>query len=441
MSVVNAARRRATPASAWRNVATVDRRWMLSLFGIAFALRLIFALAATRSEMPVNDTFFYHTIAEQIANGHGFSLVSGAPTSAWPPGYPFILAALYTVFGEHVVVGELFNALVSALTVPLVYALARNQLGTIEARFAATGLALLPSQIFWTGVLLTESLAVLLTVLVLYVAVRTPPTTRTLLVLGVLIGISTLVRGESAFLLVIPLVIWWREVRRPQLWRRMAIVCAAVALTIAPWTIRNAVTMHAFIPVSNNVSSTLWAGHNPKAQGGPNYPDQAALDKKLGNKRGSAREVAQSKILQSAALRYMRTHPARELVLIPDKAIALIGPASLVFYYWIDPPQLKHQIGHNAAQRLSTLADFAWFGLLALTFLSLFAFGSVLRRNRLLLGSLGFICVSLVLYCFVFYGNFRYRATLEPLTLLLAAPLFARAVALRRGRPAGAART
>src|SRR3954471_13948389 len=93
---------RAVSARVFREAKDSDLRWLAVCVGVAFALRLIFVIAATRPSYRVlNDAFFYHTIAESLVRGHGFSLISGAATAAWPPGYPFVLAGLYGVFGEH----------------------------------------------------------------------------------------------------------------------------------------------------------------------------------------------------------------------------------------------------------------------------------------------------------------------------------------------------
>ncbi len=416
-------------------VAEDDLRVMGLLTVAAFALRLAFVLTAKRSQVPFDDTFFYHTIATQISTGHGFTGPQGLPTAAWPPAYPFILAGLYKIFGSHMMVGEYFNVVVSSLTVPLVYMLALDTLGRTEARFAAAVMAIMPSQIFWTDVVLTESLAVFLTVGFLYWAVKAPPRTRTYIITGVFIGICALTRGENVFLVVIPIALWWNQVDRNELLRRLAIVVAGGVLVVAPWTIRNISQMHSFIPISTNFSSTLWAGHNPKANGGPNYPNQAELNRELAGKTGPAKEVAQSTLLRKQALTWASHHPGKELVLIPEKLLSAVGPANQVFLFWINPTPQITAVHHDAVKRYSIAADFVWYTLLALTLASAWIFGRRLWENPALLGSLAFILVSLVLYGFVFYGNFRYRAPLEPLMLLIAAPLVSRILALRGGSP------
>ena len=57
--------------------------------------------------------------------------------------------------------------------------------------------------------------------------------------------------------------------------------------------------------------------------------------------------------------------------------------------------------------------------------------GRELWRNRVIRGVLVLFAGSLFLYGFVYYGNYRYRASLEPLMILVAAPLLARLWRLR----------
>jgi hypothetical protein len=83
---------------------------------------------------------------------------------------------------------------------------------------------------------------------------------------------------------------------------------------------------------------------------------------------------------------------------------------------------------------LATITDFAWFGLLTLFVLSLVVYGRSLLRNAALRAALIVMGVSVLLYCTVFYGNFRYRAPLEPLMLLVVAPLVTRLWEIRTNR-------
>ena len=79
---------------------------------------------------------------------------------------------------------------------------------------------------------------------------------RSALSAGVLVGLAALTRTEGLLLLpFVALPLLWRQ------WRLAALAALAAALTVAPWTARNAITLDRFVPVSTNVD-TVVAGAN-----------------------------------------------------------------------------------------------------------------------------------------------------------------------------------
>lgn len=412
----------------------IDVRWMLGLAGVAFVLRLIFVLAVTRATFATSDPLQYHTIASNIADGNGYTGPDGIATAQWPPAWPVALSFVYRIFGPDPQAGEIFNVILGAATVPLLYLTALRALGRREAIFCGVFLALMPGQIFITDVLLSETFFTLLLVGFLALLVLAPRDKLwTLIALGLVAGIATLTRGEGAALVVVAIVVWWREIPWRVLLRRLAIVVAGMAVLIVPWTIRNAAELHAFVPLGDNGGSTFWSGHNPRADGGPTYPSAADIAP-IQKFKNPQREVELSALLQRKGLDWAIAHPLRELQLIPEKFLSLNRGDSQIFYFWILPGPTKAPIPGKPVNRLSQLADFSYYLLLASMIVSMIVFGRRLWANRLLLGCLVLICISVVLYSFVFYGNFRYRMPLEPVMMLIAAPLAARLMQLRRRR-------
>jgi 4-amino-4-deoxy-L-arabinose transferase-like glycosyltransferase len=403
---------------------------MFGLAVLALVLRLSFVLTVERKQFLFDDTSFYHTIASQLAEGNGFSQLNGDPTAAWPPVWPFLLSLVYRVFGSDPTAGEVFNAFIGAATVPLLYFVARRALGRREAIFAGLFLALMPGQIFWNDVLLSETVAVFEVVGFMALMIVLPERRLSWAAIGVAVGIAALTRGDGWFLIVIPIAIAWRQLPGREVAIRTAIALGVAVLCVAPWTIRNADKMHAFVPVSNNFAATFWSGHSSQADGYAQYapPELIAKAEAL---KGPQREIERSKILRRDATKWMVHHPLQEIELIPAKLLALSSGDSNTIAVWVAPNDDRQALSSVAQARLGQLADLFWFGLLAMTVLSVLAFGRVLWRNRILLGSLAFICVGLFLYGWLFYGNFRYHAPLEPLMILIAAPLVTRLRTLR----------
>ncbi len=413
----------------WRSK---EVRLVALLSGLALALRLALVLAVERDEFVFNDTFFYGLTANSLANGDGFAFVPGVPTAQWPPVFPLVLSFVFRLTGSHEqIVGELFNAVLGTLTVPLLYLLIRRVFGRREALVGAAVLAVLPGQILWTDVLLAETLYTFLLVGFFLLLAVLPPRPSSAVALGAAIGLLTLTRGEGLLLVPVVLAAWWPALPRRALLARAAVVVAMLAVVIAPWTIRNAIVMDAFIPLSTNSSTTLWSGHNPGATGGQSYASQDLI----GRRSSDNPEVEEAKNLRSEALEYMVSNPRRELELIPLKLLNLNRGDSWALE-WVNASESgRRPIGAEIGTPIRVAADFAYYGLLAATLASILLFWRALWRRPVTRGALVLFAGSLVMFGFVYYGNYRYRVPLEPLMILFAAPLLVRAWDLRASSP------
>src|SRR4051794_32460128 len=314
-----------------RAVAKPDLRWALGLAALALALRLAFVLTYGRTvtyapgaSFAFNDTFFYSWTGAAIAQGDGFTFL-GHQTAHWPPGYSYLLAAVYKLFGADTANALIANAVLGALTVPLVYLIGLRAGGRAVAIVAATVFALFPGQILVADVALSETLYTFELVAFIALVLILPRNVKTLVGLGIFAGLSALTRGEGLLFPLILLAAAWEPGARKRALRQAAIVVLAMVLTIAPWTIRNSSVAHGFVPVGTNASATLWSGHNPRADGGPVYQTPAELARlsKLSEADSAAEQRRQ-------AIDWATHHPGRELELIPLKLRALARGDSLL---------------------------------------------------------------------------------------------------------------
>jgi 4-amino-4-deoxy-L-arabinose transferase-like glycosyltransferase len=414
---------------------STELRWVVGLTLVALALRLAFALAIDRPSLPFNDMLFYHATAKALADGLGFIGFDGNPTGRWPPAFPFLLSLVYRVFGSDPVNAELLNAVIGAATVPLAYLAASRAFDRRTGLVAAAAVALMPGQILYAESVLAEPLYTFFLVGFLAMLVALPDRRLSAALIGLAIGVAALTRGEGLLLLAVPPVVWWGAVPRRELLVRTGLATLAAVLAIAPWTVRNAVVLDAFVPVSTNSAQTFWAGHNPAANGGATYA-RAEIFAELEDVPPERFEIEQARLLRRQALDYMFDHPLRELTLIPRKLLYLSSGDSRAIEVdrkragsgtpvtgGIKPVTVP---GANTAVFLGVIADIAWFGLLGLFVLALAVLWPALWRNPLGRAGIALTAISLVLYGFVLYGNFRYRMPLEPVMILLAAPLVTR---------------
>ena len=395
-------------------------RWAVALSALALVLRAGWVLAVDRVGFAFNDAIMYHTTAISVSRGEGYVPFTGGPTARWPPGYSTLLAGIYRTVGVEPLAGELVNALLGALTVGAAPVVVGAALDRTVGIVAGAGLAILPGPILWTDVLVSETLYTALFVGTIGLVLRARPEWRWAIVLGAVIGLGALVRGEAFTWFLLPLVVWWPRADRRRMATCAAVMALTVAIVIAPWTIRNAVVMDAFVPVATNASQTLWSGHHAGATGGQTYPPPEYVAAFGHDAR--TEELESTRALRNDALEYLVTHPGRELQLIPLKVIHLLRGDSYALD-WVNKGQ-EGRPGPLSAlwvERIGVIADAGWFGLLALTVVG----GAALGRRfwRLPIGRLtatSFL-TALFLYGFAYYGNYRYRLPYEPLMVVVAA--------------------
>ena len=413
--------------------AFAARRWAphLVLGALALIARLAWVLAVRRPGFAFNDAIMYHTTAMSLRAGDGYVPLTGGPTARWPPGYSTVLGATYRVFGVRPLAGEIVNAVVGALTVVLLIIAVERALDRRTAIVAGAVLALLPGPIMWTDVLVAETLYTAVFVLALTVLVHARPTVRWMAVFGLVVGLGALVRGEALTWGLLPIVVFWRDLPRLALLRRVAVAGVVAAVVMVPWTIRNAVVMDAFVPVATNASQTLWSGHHDGATGGQTYPPADYEDRF--SPTLPERELEASAALRDDAIEYMLTHPLRELQLIPLKLLHLQRGDSYVLD-WVNAPAAdgRQALSPIWVERIGVVADAGYFGLLALTVLGGWWLGRAFWRLPIGRAVATSFVTALFLYGFLYYGNYRYRLPYEPMMIVVAAAFVTRVAALRR---------
>ncbi|HEV2727631.1 MAG TPA: hypothetical protein VGV34_05005 [Solirubrobacterales bacterium] len=242
---------------------------------------------------PVYDARAYAAIAENLARGDGFTVGPGAtqPSSNYSPGLPLFVAGLYEATGgEHERLARLVLALIGSLSVLFAYLIGRRLIGRFPSRpgsgevvwegvwpalLGALVIAVYPALLEYQGMPMGEPLAATLLsggVLALLWAWDETTSWGRWLPPGALFGALALVRPEYlAIAALVALIVFAREARDD--WRRSllraGIFLGALVLVIAPWTIRNAVVLDRFVPISTGGGQVLFAGTYLPSDGDP----------------------------------------------------------------------------------------------------------------------------------------------------------------------------
>ncbi|HET6997208.1 MAG TPA: glycosyltransferase family 39 protein [Solirubrobacterales bacterium] len=227
---------------------------------------------------PVYDATAYAAIAANLDAGNGFTVGPAAtqPSSNYSPGLPLLAAGIHKISGGvHERLVRVILALIGSLAVLFTYLIGRRLSGPAAGLIGAAAVAIYPALIEYQGMLMSEPLAATLLsggVLAMFWASDRDAGWVDWLLPGALLGATALVRPEYlgiAFLLA--LIVFARRARTD--WRRSlaqaVVLLAGVVLIVAPWTIRNAVALDRFVPISTGGGQVLFAGTYLPSDGDP----------------------------------------------------------------------------------------------------------------------------------------------------------------------------
>jgi 4-amino-4-deoxy-L-arabinose transferase-like glycosyltransferase len=293
------------------------------LLGMAFLLRLLWGLWAVGQPAAavLGDSFWYHETAVRIALGRGYlNPFTELPTAAWPPGYPAALALLYAVAGVDRRLGILLNAAAGTVTCFCCWRLARALAGERAGLAALALLAFFPSHVFFTSLLLSETLFAAALAMLMWSAATmlarepSPLDDWRWLTWGAGAGLAALIRGETVALGVLPALALGAGTG----WRRLRIVVltgVGTAIALGPWTFRNARVFGAFVPISTSFGRTFFIGHNDAADGGWNPTTNRLMTEeqvRLGSNRDPQAELTADRAFRRYALDFIASHSAAE---------------------------------------------------------------------------------------------------------------------------------
>lgn len=288
---------------------------------LALALRVAWVLWASRAPQGIfYDPARYLGYARQIADGHGMvESLTGDPTAYYPPGYPWFLGIVTWLSAPFTdqpwLAAGLVQALLGTATVVLVASVTRRLAGPVAALVAAVVYALYPNLIFHTGALLGETLYNFLFLAFLALLLSRPWTvsfgTWRVFGCGVLLGLAVMVRPISLAVIPVVALCWYAARKDHRVALRWSVVLVAGVLAcIVPWTVRNELRLHAFVPISTNTGDNLCIGHADGATGA--FAGLPACETEYRFLDGLPAELGSDKAKQRIALRGMADNIERE---------------------------------------------------------------------------------------------------------------------------------
>jgi 4-amino-4-deoxy-L-arabinose transferase-like glycosyltransferase len=403
----------------------------------ALAVRLAWVLtrpsdAATIEQLP--DQREYLEVARSFLSGDGFSFTdprfSQRVYAHRTPGYPLLIAAC----GANVTIVRIVQALLDVSTVLAIYLLARRWLPPDVCLFAAMLAAFNPFLVYFSGLLLTETLftSMLAWGMLLITARKTIPW----LLGGLVLALAVLVRpgaiGMPVLLGVLgafasapanhdPAAAYQRRWPIPV----GTTMLLLTLLVLLPWAIRNHRVVGRWVWTSTNDGITRYDGFNPDSAA-KDWPGRGESDQSFVRAMPQLlrmSETDRNDYLADLANQYIRERPLEAAKLAGAKVLRTWSPRPL----------------SDAFSRPAFVAAALAY---AIPFLLLFACGLVFAplpgSVKLLLAA---PAIYLTLTVALSVGSLRYRIPAEPPMAVIAAGVLAAGstatgVASRGERPA-----
>lgn len=406
--------------------------WTVVIALVALTLRIA-VVVATPHYVPTSDPLDYDRYGVAIAHTGAFpssNFPRRGPTAYRPPAYPYLVGGVYAL-GRRLGLDwshgrltsarwtdvRLVQALLGVADVLLIGVIVRQIWRRGPDLVAMALAAVFPPLIALGDSLLSENLLVPLELAAVAAVLRYRETRRWrwVVVAGLLVGLATLTHANAA-VLAVPLAVgvWFRPRRA---WRqaRPAVLLVAVAvLTVVPWTIRNAVDLHAVVPVSTETGPTLAGTYNATAARQRALPgnwiawwedpvNAAAL------RHAGGDEVKADHALQSEALHYALAHPTYVVTVAARNLQRLVG---LGGGRWVS----LYATGTSVPRRLIALDGYAILLLVPLALV-----GALSPEARAAPRFLWLVPVLMLLSVVLLVSYERVRSPVDPFLLMLAA--------------------
>lgn len=324
------------PRNEWRRAL-----WFIFLPALVLRLGLAFSL-------PADDTVFadapYQEYARNFSEGKGFwmskpylgSLGIEQARAFRPPLFPLLWGCVYRATNGAYAPIRAAHAILGALTCLLAWLLAREIIPRPPIPLITGMLCAVYPPLIWHSVhLMTEPLFIFLGALTIYALVRSRRAVgvRWLILAAVAAALATLTRSVLVlFLPVICLWLWWAGRWKLKALIRVIIFTAVVTTVMAPWIIRNAIVLHAFVPTTTDAGHGFHVANNPRALGsasGFHTPEDWRFILRPGEQT----------LDEVTAYRRLMRHTAGWLIAHPATAARLMARRFITFWRFYPNPE------------------------------------------------------------------------------------------------------
>jgi len=306
-------------------------------------------LIFTITEPIDRDAKEYFDIAQNLIAGNGFSIDGIEPTARRSPGYPFFLAILIAVCGAAPQALYVVQSLINLLTIYFVFLALKYADVKSHFRLLAILIFSLSTSCIYINVLYAEILTMFVVALILCTALHPALRGRSWLqslLIGFAVGALIYLRPTFLYLPVFMLagiVILKLFYRRLPV-RNFIIITGIALLTLVPWTIRNYIVFHKFIPLVSAGGAELWGANFEIAD---RAVWNSVSDIQKYEKQRTASHALQNKLIAEYRVKYNLAKPEdlNRFLSKQGKAIILHHPfryallsINRLMIFWFSPP-------------------------------------------------------------------------------------------------------
>ena len=387
--------------------------------------RLVVATHAVLFAPPDHgsDASEYDSYAWNMAQGHGYRGIS--PDVKGPdghllehasayrvPGTSLFWAGLFRSFGHRYDVVRIAQCVLDSLTIFLIYKMGLLCFSQVVALVAAAAYAVWPTALLYSSQLGSEPLYTFLFCGFILSALKfgEAPNWLRATAAGLFLGLTMLTRGNAVLMviLVVPWAVWHFRRKTALLASALSIPLIAV-VTLAPWTVRNYVRFHSFIPFETGGGDVLLGSYNRVVANDPLYHGYwvyptSELPEYREQITGPNNELVRDRVEINLATQWIRSHPEALWYLLESRFRRAWTP----FLEMRSPPLYRFGMLLSWGPVL-VLFSFGFFPT-AIRFLRTNNPGWILH-----LGILHFVLTALF-----FWGASRFRYPVEGLCILIA---------------------
>jgi tetratricopeptide (TPR) repeat protein len=258
--------------------------WPLFLFVLSLSVRLIYLFQIKNDpllNLPILDGAYYDNWAKDILAGREFT----ATAFFVEPGYAYILAFFYKIFGVSAMAVALFQFLLSSATAVLMYFLGKKLFGQFSGIAAGLAIIFLRPLLFYDGLLLKTSVEIFLITLILYAFTNYEKNTKyestkkqgksvsyfdnfvvRNLIIGLLIGLTAIVKANVLYTVpFLILAILIPIIKKRKLYKSAlaysALIIFGALIPVLPVTYHNWRVSHSLVLINYSGGPNIYIGN------------------------------------------------------------------------------------------------------------------------------------------------------------------------------------